>query len=89
MSKVKLKHGTRTDRTRPATLSAEPWNNLPERILSTLRSASRMTVVEIAGAMNEDRGAIQKALIDLDDQERVHMRNGWYSLSAKERLSRI
>ncbi len=88
MTKTKLLHGTRTDRTKPATLPADPWNELSDRILTTLRSANSMTASEIAHAVGVDPRKVQEALIDLDDQERVHMRNGWYALSASERAKR-
>ena len=85
MSNPRLLHGTRTDRTKPTTLPTTPWDSLSGQILTTLRGCNAMTTSEIAQSVGENPRKVQDVLIQLDDQEKVNMRNGWYSLSAAER----
>lgn len=40
--------------------------------------------IDIAQAIGEDARAVQNALLELDDEDMVIMRNGWYIVSAKE-----
>jgi myosin-crossreactive antigen len=49
--------------------------------LRDIKIAAR--VPEIAAAIGEDARVVQAELIELDDDDLVIMRNGWYLASAK------
>ena len=55
-----------------------------DRIMAHLRDIKiAARVPEIAAAIGEDARVVQAALIELDDDDLVIMRNGWYLASAK------
>ena len=55
---------------------------LHENILKVLRSGESLTVPEIAFAVLGYQDVVQKALHEMDDQDLVTMRNGFYKTSA-------
>lgn len=55
-----------------------------DRVMAHLRDIKiAARVPEISRAVGEDARLVQKALIELDDDDMVIMRNGWYLASAK------
>jgi hypothetical protein len=55
-----------------------------DRVMAHLRDIKiAARVPEISRAIGEDESPVQEALIELDDDDMVIMRNGWYLASAK------
>lgn len=58
--------------------------DLKDKIMAHLRYIKiAAQVAEISQAIGEDHDSVQVALRDLDDDDMVIMRNGWYLASAK------
>lgn len=58
--------------------------SLDEQIMAYLRRIKiAAKVPQIADAINQEAGAVQAALHQLDDQDMVIMHAGWYLASAK------
>lgn len=58
--------------------------NLKNKIMQHLRDIKiAAQVPEISQAIGEDERGVQDALLALDDDDMVMMRNGWYLASAK------
>ena len=58
-------------------------------VLETLldeKNPGSMLLVDLAQRLGEDEEKIRAALIELQDDELVFLRNGWYTASAVARL---